>query len=43
MYGRAGPLLMSTIMLAWPMSIDFRFNPERTSFRSLRNSGSSGC
>ena len=43
MYGRAGPLLTSTMMLLWPMSIDLKFKPERAFCRSLLNSGSRGC
>ena len=43
MYGRAGPLLTSTIMLDWPRSIDLKLSPDRASFLSLRCSGSSGC
>ena len=43
MKGRAVPLLMSTTMFLWPMSMDLRFNPELASLLSLMKSGSRGC
>ena len=43
MKGLATPLLMSTMILRWPMSMDFRFKPEFGSLLSLLRSGSRGC
>ena len=43
MYGRAGPLLMSTMMLFSPMSTFFQFRPDRESCLRRWKSGSRGC
>ena len=42
MYGRAGPLLMSTRMFLLPISTLFQFKPDRESRLSRSNSGSRG-
>ena len=43
MYGRAGPLLTSTIRFLLPMQVDMKFSPDLELSRSNLNSGSSGC